>query len=593
MKHFIEQTAHGLLPHGFDSPGNYRWLKDMMKPLKPHFLEITSISLFANILALVVPIFTMQVYDRVVGHNAVSTLVALLCGVLLALVFDFLLRQTRSRMLQQISLKLDAELGRAVYDKLTSLPLVTLEARPASFWQSLFNDASTVRSVFSGPTAVLVTDLPFALLFLIIIFVVATPVAWVLLLVIPLFLTLTWLSSRVLSLSTTRERRSQQSREGLLAEILHGRATVKALRIDKAIQPEWEAQHARSISLSFERGSKSDTFIAMGQTLALLTTVTLVSVGALAIIERDMTVGSLIATTMLSSRIVAPMNQLLSSWRSFATFKQSLLRLERLFHSESERDVPAIDRETPKGQITLEKVCYSYRENNPVVSDISIGLPAGEMIALVGRNGCGKTTLIKLLQGLYAPESGRVMLDGHDIKQFSRRELAQWIGYVPQECFLFSGTIKENISRAFPDATDEKILRAAKLAGADSFISSQPDGYATEIGEGGMRLSGGQRQRIGIARALVASPPILVFDEMTSNLDSQTEAELARSIRSLTPKHTVIMATHSMMMLQQCDKILVMEKGKLAIAGPARDVLMKLAEADNQKRQQQAGGTPS
>lgn len=569
--------SHSWKPAALDNPGIYRWLKELLIPLKPHFMEAFAISFFVNMLALIVPVFSLQVYDRVVSHNATSTLVVLLLGVLIALCFEFLLRQSRSRLFQELALHLDAGLGRKLYERMTSLPLRVLETRPASYWQSLFQDMAMVRNVFSGPTAMLVVDLPFALLFVIVIFIVAMPVAWVLLIVIAAFLLLTFFSTRVLDLATAKERRKQLGRDGLIGELMHARMTVKALDLAHTLQPVWEKHHYESIQRSYVRGKTTDSFLALGHTLAMLTTVVMVSVGAVAIIDREMTIGALIATTMLTSRIIMPLNQLLSSWRGFASCRQSIHRLERLFNQEGERRESTLERKPPKGQLTLENVSFAYHEDQPVVKDIGIALPEGEVIGIVGRNGSGKTTLLKLMLGLYMPENGRVLLDGSDIRQFSRSELAHWIGYVPQEAALLSGTIRENIAMAAPASSDEAILNAAKLAGADAFISELPDGYATEIGEGGTRLSGGQRQRVAIARALAGNPPLLVLDEVSSHLDTQAEAMLGKVMRKLTPKHTVIMATHSVGLLQHCDKILVMEKGKLAMAGPADKVLEKIA----------------
>jgi ATP-binding cassette subfamily C protein LapB len=557
----------------------YPWLTERLRPLKTHFYEVAALSLFINLLALAVPIFSLQVYDRVVAHQGVSTLVALLMGVLLALTFDFILRQTRSRMLQQVALHIDATLGRAIYDKFASLPLSVLETRSAHSWQQSFQEAQTIRTVLAGPTAVLATDLPFALVFLAVICVIATPVVWVLFLIIGAFLTLTWLSTKLMEVGTKREQKVTQAREQMLYEMMAGRATMKALRIDRALQPQWETQHVAQIMQSYERGGRSDACVAFGQTLAMLTTVSLVSVGALAIIEREMSMGALIATTMLSSKIIGPVNQLLMSWKHISGFRQSLDRLSQFFSLPSERELPTITRERPKGELVLEQVSFSYGDGKPVVDALNFKIKPGEVIGILGKNGCGKSTLLKLLQGLYPPSEGRILLDGIDLAQFSRKELADWIGYVPQECFLFSGTVKENIAKSWPEADDAAILYAAKLAGAEEFINDLPQGFATDIGEAGGRLSGGQRQRLSIARALIKHPPVLVFDELTNHLDSAAEAAMAATVRSLAPHHTVIVATHSMPMLRACHKLVVMERGKIAVAGPTADVLKHLTQS--------------
>ena len=561
--------------------GAWPWFNDLIGPLKRNFREVLVVSFFTNLLALAVPIFTLQVYDRVIAHSATSTLYALAVGVLIALLFDFVLKQARSRILQDNARYIDAVLGRRLYDKLSSLPLRTLESKPANYWQSLFNDIALIRSVFSGSNAVLVADIPFALIFVAVMFIIALPVAWVFLLVIPVFLYLTWRTTLTLNIDTAKEARKQQSREGLIAEWVAGRVTVKALLIDKALRDTFENLHADQIEQSYIKGEKTDFYISLGQCLTLATTVLLVLIGALAIMDREMTAGALIATTMLSSRVISPLNQLLGSWRSFASCRQAMQHLDGLFSLESEREEKSVAREKPKGRFTVENVSYGYSPDGPpLINEVSFSVEPGEIVGIIGRNGAGKTTLIKLLQGLYTPDSGRILLDGADISQFTRQELADWVGYVPQECFLFSGSVRENIAKAKPDATDDEILLAAKRSGADSFIVDMPDGYNTAIGEAGSRLSGGQRQRIAIARALLKQPPILLFDEITSNLDSQAELALRNHILELSRQHTIVLATHSMPLLRACHRIMAMERGRIVMMGPAQGVLARLATPD-------------
>ena len=577
------------MPHRMDGPSGkeslsckrFAWFRAIIDPLKPLFKEVVVISAFTNLLALAVPIFTLQVYDRVVGHNATQTLAALAIGVAIALAFDFLLRQGRSRLLQHAAVQIDARLGRKLYHQFSTLPLRTLESKPTGFWRSLFSDVQLVRQVFSGPTAVLIADLPFALLFIFVVFTIALPVAWILLLIVPAFLLLTYYSTRIVNLATARERRKGLTRDGLISELLVGRTTVKALMIDTAIRPEFERLHAESILEGFERGKRSDSFITLGITLSTFTTAAMVTVGALAIIAGELTIGALIATTMLTGRIIAPMNQLLSSWRQFAACRQSLKHLDSVFSLPGELETPAITRDRPKGVLQIENLSFAYAsDQQPVVKDINLQFMPGELVGIIGRNGCGKTTLIKLLQGLYAPTKGRILLDGADITQFTRGEMAEWVGYVPQECFLFSGTIKENIAKAWPEADDASILAAAKLAGADQFIIDLPDGYNHQIGEDGTRLSGGQRQRIAIARALLRNPPVLLCDEITSNLDNQTEMNLRNHLLQLAKGRTILMATHSMILLRACHKILVMENGSVSMFGETSKLLAKITGQD-------------
>jgi len=545
--------------------------------LKSVFSETLAISLFVNFLALAVPVFTLQVYDRVVFHAGISTLKGLVIGMAIVLLFDFVLRQSRTRIMQTVALKVDVLVGRRLFNKVMALPLQTLESQPGAHWQALFRDVDMVRNTLSGASAVLLTDLPFVLLFLGLIYVIATPLFPILMVILPIFMIVAWRSGSVMANANKQERQSSMSRDGMIAEMVAGRTTIKALALDRAMRPIWEKKHAENIENSVLRGSKADSYTNLGTTLTLMTTISLTTFGAWFIINQEMTMGSLIATNMLSGRLLGPLNQLVGQWRTYNSFKQAVERLGQVFLAPSERQVSEISMGRPRGEITLETVTYTYLPDAaPVLDNVQLSIKAGGVHALVGRNGSGKTTLLKILQGLYKPSTGRVMLDGADIAQFTRAELADWIGYVPQESVLFEGSVRDNISHRRPDSDDAEIIRAATAAGVHHFIIDLPDGYATEIGEAGRRLSGGQRQRISVARALVGDPPVLLLDEPSSNLDRQAEHELRDTITELGRLHTVIVVTHSPILLAACNNLVALEKGKIALSGPAKEILPRL-----------------
>ena len=358
-----------------------------------------------------------------------------------------------------------------------------------------------MRNTLSGGSAVLITDLPFVLMFLFLIIVIAPPVAPVLLVILPLFMFVAWKSGNVMASANQEERQSSISRDQLIAEMIQGRTTIKALALDQAMRPHWEQSHADNIEKSAVRGAKTDFYSNLGGSLTMCTTLLMTTVGAIAIVNQEMTMGSLIAANMLSGRLLGPLNQLVNQWRTFNSFKQAADRLGQTFETTSERAESEIELEAPKGELRTENVVFNYVEGTkPILNNVTVSLPAGGIHALVGRNGSGKTTLLKVLQGLYRPTSGRVLLDGADIAQFTRHELADWMGYVPQECVLFAGTIRDNIAHRHADASDEQVIKAATHAGVHHFIIDMPDGYATDIGEAGSRLSGGQRQRIAIGQ---------------------------------------------------------------------------------------------
>ncbi len=553
------------------------WLKPILKPLMPVFREVVAMSAFVNLLALATPIFTLQVYDRVVGTGGLSTLWGLVIGMALVVLFDLALKQARSRIMQTVALRVDVIVGRHLFNKLVSLPLHQLEGQPASYWQSLFRDVDVVRNTVSGGSAILICDLPFTIMFFTLIWVIAAPIAWVLLIILPLFMFVAWRSGSVMSQANAAERESTQSRDGLIAELIQGRTTIKALALERSMRPLWEETHAENIAQSMYRGSRTDFYTNCSQSLTMATTIFLTSVGAYQIINQNLTMGALIATNMLSGRLLGPLNQLVGQWRAYNGFKQSVDRLGEVFSSTSDRAESEVQLEKPRGEISVENLSFSYAEGaKPVVDSVTVNIHSGGVHALVGRNGSGKTTLLKMIQGLYAPTNGRVLLDGADIAQFSRAELATWMGYVPQETVLFAGTVRDNIVHRHPDASDDDIIDAATAAGVHHFIIDLPDGYASDIGEAGQRLSGGQRQRIAIARALLGDPAVLLLDEPSASLDRQAEQELRKTLVDIGKTRTVVIVTHSPILLAACDDLVALDKGKVALAGPSRDILPKL-----------------
>lgn len=558
-------------------PQRHEWVADIVRPLKPIFLEVIAISLFVNILALCAPIFTLQVYDRVVGSGGLTTLQGLVIGMVLVAAFDFVLRQLRARILQTVALRVDVAVGTKLFEKLLALPLRMLESKPAAFWQLLFRDVEVVRNTLSGASAVLIADLPFTLLFFVLIFVLAAPLGFVLLVILPVFGALAWYSARAQQKAAKREKRTLTGRDTLIAELIAGRTTIKALALDDRMRPMWEERTAHAIEEAILRGTKNDTHVNLSASLTMMTNVTLTTVGALFIVAHEMTMGALIASNMLMGRLLGPMNQLVGSWKTYLGFRQSVERLGEIFHAPEELKEGRIDLGRPKGDVTTEGVTFRYQKDAaPTLDAVNIRAPVGSITAIVGPNGSGKTTLLKVLMGLYECESGRVMLDQADIAQFTRRELTAWMGYVPQECVLFSGSIRDNIAQGTADPTDEQILKASRLAGVHPFIIDLPDGYGSSVGEGGSILSGGQRQRLVLARALVGDPPVLLLDEPSSNLDRRAEEDLARNLIELAKSHTIIMVTHSPVLLSVSNRVVALDKGRVLAAGPSAEILPKL-----------------
>ncbi len=553
------------------------WLRSMLRSVRGVYREVAAMSLFVNLLALATPIFVLQVYDRVVFYAGLSTLKALVAGMALVLVFDFVLRQSRARLLQKAALRLDVAIGRRLFEKLMNLPLIVLEQRPSAFWQSLFRDMEVVRNTLSGSTALLLVDLPFAVFFVALVFVIAEPVAWIMLVILPLYVALGLASGHSLKTANRAERGAGFAREGLISEIVAGRATVRALAMDDWLRPKWEAKHGQTIERALERGGRSDSYVNLALLLTVSTTVAITAFGALAIVDQRLSIGALIATNILIGRIAGPFNQLVGSWRNYAQYRQAVARLGEMFELAEDAPSEVVALPRPKGEVTFDDVGFKYGEAlSPAIDTLKAQIRPPGMLGVIGANGSGKTTLLKLMQGLYRPSSGRVLLDGADIAQFSRRQLAEWIGYVPQECVLFSGSIRDNLVVGRPEASDEEIVRAAELTGLHGRVVDLADGYGTEVGEAGGRLPGGLRQRIAITRAVLGDPPVVLLDEPSSNLDREGEADLVAALATLAKDRTIVVVTHSPGLLAACRIVLMLDHGRLARVGPPHEVVPEI-----------------
>jgi ATP-binding cassette, subfamily C, bacterial LapB len=560
------------------------WLAPILDRFRPLAKDAAALSFFINLLGLAAPVFVLQIYDRVVFRAGIGTLAGLTIGMVIACAFEFILRQARAKMMQRVALTIDVEVGRAVFDKVLAVPLHTLESRPTAYWKLLFRDVEMVRNTLSGPTALLAVDAPFSLLFLLLIFIIAWPVAWVLVAILACFVALSWRSGHAVSGAAAREMTAAVQRDAKLEELLAQRATVKSLAMGGRLREVWEdAQHG-TITQSIARGGEADTAGSLGQLLTVVATVAMTAVGALAIIDQNLTIGGLIAANMLAGRLLAPMNQLVGAWRGYTSFKQSADRLADAFTLTDDLHHSPVALVRPRGRIELDKLHFGYPGQAVIIEDLDLTIEHGGIHGILGLNGSGKTTLLKLIMGLYRPIKGRVLLDGADIAQFARDDLARWIGFVPQDCVLLGGTIRENIALGRPHATDEEIVHAATLAQAHAAIAALPKGYGTAVGEGGSQLSGGMRQRISIARALLGDPPVIVMDEPTSSLDRQAEEGLKDALAALAAKHTIILVTHSPVLLQACQRLVVLEAGRIAAQGAPAAVMAALA------KQRQAGG---
>ena len=538
-------------------------------------------SFFINLLALTVPVFVLQVYDRVIFHAGLSTLTGLVAGVGLAVAFEFLLKQHRARLFQTLGARLDLTAGEGLFNRLLVLPLAELEKRPASHWQSYFRDLELIRARHAGPVALLFVDLPFLVLAMGLIVLIARPLTGVIAAVVAAFLLLAWVSSRQVRRQGTEEKERQRQSEAGVNEFVINRQAVKTQMLDDAVRTRWLGRHEATVEATLKRSQTTDRYRDLGHLMTQASTVVMVSVGALAILDQQMTLGTLIAANMLAGRVTGPLNMLVTQWRTLATYRLARQRLEGLFALDTERRQSGLALAQPEGGLRAEGLRFRYPDAaQDAIAGLSGRIGPGGLHALVGPNGSGKTTLLKLLRGLYVPSDGRVLLDDADLAQFARVDLARWIGYLPQVITPFSGSLRESLTMGWPEADDDALRRAAQRACALDFIHALPDGFDTEMGEFGSRLSAGQRQRLALAGVLLRDPPVLLLDEPTANLDHEAETALCQQLSQLAADHTVLVVTHSPVLLGACGGIIALASGgQLQAAGSAAEVLPKLGMA--------------
>ena len=554
------------------------WLASTVKLSDRDIIRFVTYSLFINILALATPIFVLQVYDRVVFQAGLETLKALVLGVFIALVFDFILRQARSRLLQFISLKIDGRLGDTVFDRFSELNLEDLEKKPAWFWQNIFRDIAQIRNFIGGGTVIIFIDIPFSIIFISIIYLIAPPLIWVFIFSVAIFSVLAWLAFKITRATTSAEQSSRAEVENLIIEIVSNRATVKSLNIAEHLKTVWIEKHSQTMERSLHRGRSADLFANVNVVLTMGVTVALTSFGALAVLEQSMTIGSLIAANMLATRVIQPLSQLSLAWRTLNQFRGSRDRLGNLVQETDLLRKKVVGFSLANAKIELEGLHFAYDAEKKIFEGISLKLEPAKIHAVVGNNGSGKSTLLKLMLNLYSPQAGKVIWDGADIRQFNPSQISNWCGYVPQECTLFTGSIRDNVAGFRANVSDEEVINIARAMGLHDDLSDLPSGYGTKIGENGYILSVGQRQKIAIARALATNPKVIMLDEPTSNLDQRSEQLLISTLQGQAKRNssTIIIITHSPAILAHVDSITLLGAGKIQLTGPREDVLPKI-----------------
>ncbi|MFZ2297696.1 MAG: ABC transporter [Burkholderiales bacterium RIFCSPLOWO2_12_FULL_64_99] len=543
------------------------------------YRDVLWAALLVNLFALAFPIFSMNVYDRVVPNHATETLWVLAIGVTLVLASDLFIRLLRSHFVDEASARIDVQISATLMERVLGM---RLENRPQSVGSFAANlrGFEQVRDFIASSTVTALIDLPFALLF---VGVMAWISPWLVLPVIGVFLLILVsgyvFQHRLHELSQSSYQAAAQ-RNATLIESLTGIETIKSQGAESLIQSRWERANQYLSTLNVKMRSMSATAMYSTATLQQFVSVCVILIGVYLISERQLTMGGMIAATMLAGRALAPAGQIVGLLMQYQGARTAMTSLEQIMAQPVERPEGShfIQRPEFKGEIEFRHVSFAYPgQQGQSLDDVSFRINPGERVALIGKVGSGKTTLQKLIMGLYQPTSGAILFDGIDMRQLDPADVRRNLACVSQDITLFYGSLRENITFGMPHARDDAIVAAAETAGLSEFVQRHPQGFDMQVGERGELLSGGQRQGVGIARAVLHNAPLLLLDEPTSAMDFSTEALVTQRMQAFTEGKTVVLVTHRTSMLAFVDRVIVVDQGRIVADGPRERIMQALA----------------
>jgi subfamily B ATP-binding cassette protein HlyB/CyaB len=540
--------------------------------------EVLLASFVLQVLALISPLFFQVVIDKVLVHRGLSTLDVLVFGLVVVSIFEGVLGALRTYVFAHTTNRIDVELGAKLFSHLLSLPLAYFQARRVGDSVARVRELENIRSFLTGSALTLVIDLLFTTVFLAVMWFYSSALTLIVLAALPFYIGISVVVTPIFKRRLDDKFKRGAENQAFLVETVTGVETLKSMAVEPQMQRRWEEQLAGYVRSSFDTqnlGNVASQAIGWVNKASMAATLYF---GAKLVIDGDLTVGELVAFNMLSGRVSSPVLRIAQLWQDFQQARISVDRLGDILNTRSEiapragrATLPAI-----RGEVSFEHVRFRYRPDAPTVLDeVHFSVPAGQVVGIVGPSGSGKSTLTKLVQRLYVPENGRVLVDGADLAMVDTTWLRRQIGVVLQENVLFNRSVRDNIALADPAMAMERVIEAAKLAGAHEFILELPYGYDTEIGERGASLSGGQRQRIAIARALVTNPRILIFDEATSALDYESERIIQDNMRRIVAGRTVLIIAHRLSTVRFADRILTIERGRLVEDGTHEELIRK------------------
>ena len=532
--------------------------------------EVLLASFFLQLFALLVPLLFQVVIDKVLVHRSVTTLEVVVVAIVGLAVAEALLGVMRTYLFAHTTNRVDVELGARLFRHLMALPLAYFQSRRVGDSVARVRELENIRTFLTSSALTLVMDLFFTIVFVAVMFFYSPLLSAIVVAAFPVYIAISLVAAPLFRRRLDEKFRRGADNQAFLVENVAGVETVKAVAAEPQMQRRWEDQLAGYVSASFRVLSLANTTSELVQLVAKLVNAAVLFFGARLAIEGGLSIGELVAFTMIAGKVSTPVLRLAQLWQDFHQTRLSVQRLGDILNTPTEPTyapgraaLPAI-----AGDIVFDRVGFRYRpDGQRVLNDVSFRLAAGEVVGVVGVSGSGKSTIAKLIQRLYVPESGRVLVDGMDLAMADPAWLRRQIGVVLQENVLFNGTIRDNIALADPAMALARVVAAAKLAGAHDFILRLPEGYDTVVGERGASLSGGQRQRIAIARALVGDPRILIFDEATSALDYESERIIQENMRQIVSGRTVVIIAHRLSTLRVADRVLTIDEGRLVEDG--------------------------
>lgn len=543
------------------------------------YAQVVLATVLINLFALANPLFTMNVYDRVLPNNAVETAVVLAAGTAIVLLFDFLLRNLRGWFIDFVGRRADVILACRIFDHVLDMK-VAHRPKSSGAFASMLREFETVRDFFTSATLAAFIDLPFSLLFIAVIALINIELG--IFLAAVAVVVLVW--GVLIQIPIARAIRTQlaqgEHKHGVLVESLSGIETIKLVGAEGRMRSMWERVVGQNAALGQRTRFINNLGVNFVQFVQQATAVSIVLIGVFLVRDGLLTAGGLIAAVILSGRAIGPMAQVSQMMMRYHQASSSLKSLNAMMKAPVERPPHAnfVHRPDLSGEIAFQNVSFAYPDTtNDVLRDVSFKIAAGERVGIIGRVGSGKSTAAKLLAGLYAADVGAVLLDGTDIRQIEPSDTRGNIGFVPQDLFLFKGTIRENIAIAAPHAGDAEISEVVDAVGLTDFIMGHPLGYDLPVGERGDGLSGGQRQAVALARALLKRPNLLILDEPTSSMDTATEKQVVETLPAFMDQKTILLITHRASLLQLVDRLIVLDKGRVVADGPREEVIARLS----------------